>query len=69
MDSKMEKQSRGFAPRRGPSNAADAMGFWFAALVLCAFFAAGVIVYRTANSDMLTASNETAPAAIHGSAR
>jgi hypothetical protein len=66
---KMEKQGREFASRRGPSNAADAMGLWFAALVLCAVFAAGVIVYETGNSDMVTASNDVMPAAAHGGAR
>jgi hypothetical protein len=68
MDSKMENQRRGFAPRRSPSNAADAMGLWFAALVLGAVFAAGVIVYQTGNSDVVTASNEPAPATMHGAA-
>lgn len=65
----MEKQGREVASRRGPSNAADAMGLWFAALVLCAVLAAGVIVYQTGNSDMVTASNDVVPAAVHGGAR
>lgn len=67
----MEKPGREFASRRGPSNAADAMGLWFAVLVLCAVFAAGVIVYQTGNSDsdMVTASNDAMPAAVHGGAR
>jgi hypothetical protein len=65
MDSNMEQQGREFGPRRKLSNAADATGFWFAALVLCAVFAAGVIVYQTGNSDIVTASNETASAAGH----
>lgn len=68
MDSKMEKQGRAFEPPRRLGNATDAIGFWFAALVLCAVFAAGVIVYQTGNSDMVTASNETSPATMHGGA-
>jgi hypothetical protein len=64
----MEKPGREFASRRGPSNAADATGLWFAVLVLCAVFAAGVIVYQTGNSDMVTASNDAVPAAVHGGA-
>ena len=45
------------------------MGLWFAALVLCAVLAAGVIVYQTGNSDMVTASNDVVPAAVHGGTR
>ena len=56
LDNKME------TPRRKLSNSADAIGLWFAALVLCAVFAAGVIVYQTGNSDIATAENETAAA-------
>jgi hypothetical protein len=67
MNKTMDKQGRGFESRRGPSNAADAMGLWFAALVLCAVFAAGVIVYRTGNSDVMTASN-VATTTTHSSA-
>jgi hypothetical protein len=66
MDSNSNKQSRAFAPRREPSNSADAMGLWFAAVVLCAVLAAGVIIYQTGNSDMVTASNEAAT--THGTA-
>jgi len=64
MDKAMDKLGRGVASRREPSNAADAMGLWFAAVVLCAVLAAGVIVYRTGNSDMVTASN-VATASTH----
>jgi hypothetical protein len=60
MNKVMDKQGKGFEPRKGPSNAADAMGLWFAALVLCAVFAAGVIIYQTGDSDLVTASNTTA---------
>ena len=63
MDNTMNRQSRG-VDARGP----DAMGLWFAALVLCAVFAAGVIVYQIGNADMVTASNDAAPAAMHRSA-
>jgi hypothetical protein len=44
-------------------NAADATGFWFAAAVLFAVLAAVIIVYRTGNSDMRIASNDTMPVA------
>jgi len=44
-------------------NRADATGLWFAAAVLFAVLAAGIIVYRTGNSDVRTASNDPAPAA------
>jgi uncharacterized lipoprotein YmbA len=47
------------------SNAADATGFWFAAVVLCAALAAGVIVYQTGNTDMVTASNDTVAGGNH----
>jgi hypothetical protein len=50
------------------ANGPDTMGLWFAALVICAVLAAGVIVYQTGNSDIVTASNEATPAVTHGSA-
>ena len=68
MENNMNNQGRGVLPRRAPSNSADAMGLWFAALVLCAVLAAGVIVYQTGNSDLVTASNVAAPATTHSSA-
>ena len=37
---------------------ADAPGLWFAAAGLCAFLAAGAIVYQTGNSDVRTVSND-----------
>ncbi|MGO8922777.1 MAG: hypothetical protein ACLQF4_07555 [Xanthobacteraceae bacterium] len=38
----------------------DASGMWFAAAVLFAVLAAGIIVYRAANDDIIrTASNDT----------
>jgi hypothetical protein len=67
MNERMKKQyreidydlQRQLAAKRTP----DATGLWFAAAVLCAFLTAGVIVYRTGNSDMVTAANEPMPAA------
>jgi hypothetical protein len=41
----------------------DATGNWFAAAVVFAFLAAGVIVYRSANVEFNTASNNIAPPA------
>ena len=46
-------------------NTMDASGMWFAAAVLFAVLAAGIIIYRAANDDIIrTASNDalTAPA-------
>jgi hypothetical protein len=66
MESNMNNQGRGVLPRKGPSNSADAMGLWFAALVLCAVFAAGVMIYQSGNTDVVvTASNNATPAATH----
>lgn len=67
MDSKTnQKSNKVELPRKLEfSNAADATGFWFAAVALCAVLAAGVILYRTGNPDMVTASNDVAPAAVH----
>ena len=45
-------------------NAADTTGFWFAAAVLFAVLAAGIIVYRAANSDIRVASSDITPAAV-----
>ncbi len=42
-------------------NTMDASGMWFAAAVLFAVLAAGIIIYR-ANDDIRTASNDTLPA-------
>jgi hypothetical protein len=61
MEDNMNNQGRGVLPRRTPSNSADAMGLWFAALVLCAVFAAGVMIYEGGNTDVVvTASNNAA---------
>ena len=43
-------------------NTVDTSGMWFAAVVLFAVLAAGIIIYRTANDDIRTASNDTLPA-------
>jgi len=43
-------------------NTVDTGGMWFAAVVLFAALAAGVIIYRAANDDIRTASNDTLPA-------
>jgi hypothetical protein len=40
-------------------NTMDASGMWFAAAVLFAVLAAGIIIYRAANDDIRTASNDT----------
>ncbi len=42
-------------------NTVDTSGMWFAAAVLFAVLAAGIIIYR-ANDDIRTASNDTLPA-------
>ena len=43
-------------------NTMDASGMWFAAAVLFAVLAAGIIIYRAANNDIRTASNVVLPA-------
>jgi hypothetical protein len=43
-------------------NRLDTSGMWFAAAVLFAVLAAGVIIYRAANNDIRTASNVVLPA-------
>lgn len=43
-------------------NTVDTSGMWFAAVVLFAVLAAGLIIYRAANDDIRTASNDTLPA-------
>ena len=42
-------------------NTVDTSGMWFAAVVLFAVLAAGIIIYRAANDDIRTASNDTLP--------
>ena len=43
-------------------NTVDTSGMWFAAVVLFAVLAAGLIIYRAANDDIRTASNDILPA-------
>jgi hypothetical protein len=43
-------------------NTLDTSGMWFAAAVLFAVLAAGVIIYRAANDGIRTAANDTLPA-------
>ena len=43
-------------------NTMDTSGMWFAAAVLFAVLAAGIIIYRAANNDIRTASNVVLPA-------
>ena len=43
-------------------NTVDTSGMWFAAAVLFAVLAAGIIIYRAANNDIRTASNAILPA-------
>jgi hypothetical protein len=42
-------------------NTMDASGMWFAAAVLFAVLAAGIIIYRAANDDIHTAANDILP--------
>jgi hypothetical protein len=43
-------------------NTVDTGGMWFAAVVLFAVLATGLIIYRAAHDDVRTASNDTLPA-------
>ena len=43
-------------------NTMDTSGMWFAAAVLFAVLAAGIIIYRAANNDIRTAATDTLPA-------
>ena len=43
-------------------NTLDTSGMWFAAAVLFAVLAAGIIIYRAVNYDIRTAANDTLPA-------
>jgi hypothetical protein len=56
-------EDRGLHPELEFKTAADATGYWFAAAVLFAFLAAGIIIYRTANSDVRTAALDVPSAA------
>jgi hypothetical protein len=67
MDNEVKKQSFDFdfdlPPKLEFENAADAIGLWFAAVVVFAFVTAGVIVYRTANPEFAMAANDAVPVA------
>jgi len=56
---KTDRDFGGAVPELESQNAADATGLWFAAAVVCAFLAAGVIVYWTAMSDGASQSRPT----------
>jgi hypothetical protein len=56
---------RGLHPELEFKTSADATGYWFAAAVFFAFLAAGIIIYRTANSDIHTAALDLAPIHSH----
>ena len=43
-------------------NAMDTSGMWFAAAVLFAVLAAGIIIFRAANDDIRIAANDILPA-------
>jgi hypothetical protein len=43
-------------------NTVDTSGMWFAAAVLFAVLAAGIIIYRAANDGIRTAANDILPA-------
>jgi hypothetical protein len=43
-------------------NTMDTSGRWFAVAVLLAVLVAGIIIYRAANDDIRTASNDILPA-------
>jgi hypothetical protein len=43
-------------------NTVGRSGMWFAAVVLFAVLVAGIIIYRAANDDIHTASNDILPA-------
>lgn len=43
-------------------NTMDTSGMWFAVAVLFGVLIAGIMIYRAANEDIRTASNDTLPA-------
>ena len=48
-------------------NSVDTSGMWFAAAVLFAVLAAGIIIYRAANEGIRTAANDILPAPVSNS--
>jgi hypothetical protein len=67
MDNETRKQSFTFNPDAPVEleNGPDATGYWFTAVVICAALAAGIIIYRAANSDTVIARNDIVPPAAH----
>ena len=63
---RMEHQTRERDMERALANATDAAGLWFAAAVVCAFLAAGIMVYRAGSLDDLTPTTNVATAAVPG---
>jgi hypothetical protein len=65
MDKEMRKPNYRFDHETPPAlefeNGADATGIWFAAVVICAVIAAGLIVYRTDNTEFRIATNDAIP--------
>jgi hypothetical protein len=51
LNGQSRKINDGHASNLATPGMADTTGLWFAVAVLCAFIAAGTIVYRTGNSD------------------
>jgi len=69
MESQLNKQNNEYdyylASNLEDESAMNATGYWFAAAVLFAFLAAGVIVYRTGiSNDVPIAAQSIAPAPI-----
>jgi hypothetical protein len=69
MERKMEKQHLdfdynryGLDPKLEFKASADATGYWFAAAVLFAFLAAGIIVYRAGGADEFRTATNDVPA-------
>jgi hypothetical protein len=68
MDTPIDTKTPGFNSGRfklDPEfrHGADKAGYWFAATIVLAVIAAGVILYRGANAEFTTASNDPVPAA------
>jgi hypothetical protein len=62
MDNNGSKLSDKSEPPTKLENTLDTSGMWFAVAVLFGVLVAGIIVYRAANDDIRTASNDTLPA-------
>jgi hypothetical protein len=55
------KLANGVPAKPEVDNGADWVGFWFAAAVMVAVVIASVIVYRTANANMVVALHDATP--------